>query len=68
VGFTVSGYDWRMALAASLIIAAVTFALCAAGVLLGRRFGTRLAGKAQWLGGSILIAIGIEILITGLVG
>lgn len=67
VGFTISDYDWLMALNCCLIIAAVTFLLCMIGILIGRRFGTKLAGKASILGGVILIAIGIEIFVSGLI-
>ena len=35
------------------------------GILIGRRFGTCMAGKASILGGVILIIIGLEIFITG---
>ena len=66
VGFTISQYGWGEALAASAIIAAVTFGICIGGVLLGRRFGTRLAGGASILGGAILIFIGLEIFIKNL--
>ncbi|MCC8182106.1 MAG: manganese efflux pump MntP family protein [Clostridiales bacterium] len=66
VGFTIAEYNWLMALVAALIIAAVTFAICMVGLAIGERFGTRLAGKAQILGGVILIAIGLEIFITGI--
>ena len=65
VGFTIAEYDWMFAAAESLIIGIVTFGLCAAGVRLGGRIGTRLAGKAGILGGIILIGIGIEIFVTG---
>lgn len=65
VGFTIAGYGWLMAFAAALIIAAVTFVICMAGLLIGKKFGTKLSNKAQILGGVILIAIGIEIFITG---
>ena len=65
VGFTISEYDWMMALAASVIIAAVTFVLCMAGLHVGKKFGTKLAGKASILGGVILIGIGLEIFLTG---
>ncbi len=68
VGFTIADYNAFMALIASLIIAAVTYVICMAGLYLGRKFGTRLAGKAGILGGVILILIGIEIFVTGLVG
>ena len=64
VGFTIADYDWVMALAASLLIATVTFVICMAGLCLGRKFGTKLAGKASILGGVILIGIGLEIFIS----
>lgn len=67
VGFTIADYDWVMALTESLIICAITFAICVAGVLIGRKFGTKLSNKAQILGGIILIAIGLEIFITGII-
>jgi putative Mn2+ efflux pump MntP len=61
VGFTISDYTAVMALGASFIIGAVTFFICFAGLKLGTKFGTKLAGNAKILGGIILIAIGIEI-------
>ncbi len=66
VGFTISDYNFSAALTASLVIAAVTFVLCIFGLLIGRRFGTKLAGKASIIGGVILIAIGLEIFLTGI--
>ncbi len=66
VGFTIAEYDWIMALTASLIIAAVTFVICTAGLVIGKKFGTKLSNKADILGGVILIAIGLEIFITGI--
>ena len=68
VGFTISEYGWLMALVCSLIIAVVTFFLCAAGLSLGTKFGTKLSGKASILGGVILIGIGLEIFVTGVFG
>ena len=68
VGFTISEYGWGMALVCSLIIAVVTFFLCAAGLSLGKKFGTKLSGKASVLGGVILIGIGLEIFVTGVFG
>ena len=65
VGFTIAEYGWLMALVCALIIAAVTFVICMGGLLIGRKFGTRLAGKASILGGVILILIGLEIFLTG---
>lgn len=65
VGFTIAEYSLPMAVAAVLIIAVVTFFLCLAGLLIGKKFGTKLANKAQILGGVILITIGLEIFLTG---
>lgn len=65
VGFTIADYTFPAALVESLIIGVVTFAICIAGLFLGRKFGTKLAGKASILGGSILILIGLEIFIKG---
>ena len=65
VGFTISEYGWLMALAASIIIAVVTFFICMAGLRIGKKFGTKLSGKASILGGIILIGIGLEIFISG---
>ena len=68
VGFTIADYHAPMALAASLIIAAVTFLICAAGVKIGKVFGTKLARHASVLGGVILIGIGIEIFVSSFIG
>ena len=68
VGFTIEQYYVSQALAASLIIGGLTFVICSCGLRIGQRFGTRLAGKASILGGIILIGIGIEIFITGILG
>ena len=66
VGFTIADYGFAAALVSALIIASVTFVLCLGGLALGKRFGTRLAGRASILGGVILIGIGIEIFLKGL--
>ena len=68
VGFTISEYGWFMALVYSLIVAAVTFFICEAGLAIGKKFGTKLSGKASVLGGVILIGIGLEIFISGIMG
>lgn len=65
VGFTIAGYGFAMALVCALIVAFVTFLLCMTGLLIGKKFGTRLSNKAALLGGSILIVIGIEIFVSG---
>ena len=51
VGFTIADSSWPAALTEALII--------------GKFFGTKLAGKASILGGVILIAIGLEIFLKG---
>ncbi len=66
VGFTISEYDLLQALVACLLIGAVTFGICLGGVLLGKTVGTKLSNKASILGGVILIGIGIEIFLTGI--
>lgn len=66
VGLTFANDGFSGALSASLIIMAVTFAICLAGLYLGRKIGTALSGKASILGGIILIGIGIEIFISSL--
>lgn len=64
VGFTISNYELIMAITCAVIIAVVTFGICVAGLYIGKKAGTKLAGKAGILGGSILIIIGLEIFIS----
>ncbi len=66
VGFAIASYLWYMALAASLIIAVVTFVICVAGLIAGKRIGTAISGRAVIVGGVLLILIGIEIFIRGM--
>jgi len=68
VGLDTASYDVLHALICSLIIAIVTFFICLVGVLIGRKVGDKLSGKSSILGGVILIGIGLEIFITGLLG
>jgi putative Mn2+ efflux pump MntP len=65
VGVTFSLLEVSLALAVS-IIGMVTFGLSWLGVFLGKRFGYLLGRKAEILGGLILIAIGVKILIEHL--
>ncbi len=67
VGFTIAELGFTQALTECVIIGAVTFLICMVGLVLGKTLGTRLAGKASILGGVILIAIGIEIFVTGVI-
>lgn len=65
VGFTISEYSVVEALIASVIIAVTTYGICMAGLLIGKKVGTKLSNKAAILGGVILIGIGIEIFVKG---
>lgn len=66
VGFTIADYRWLEAVLSCLLIGAVTFVICFIGLMLGKKAGTKLAGKADILGGIILIFIGLEIFISGI--
>ncbi len=68
VGFAIAEYSALDALAASLIIAAVTLAVCLFGVKIGRKAGVLLSSRAAILGGCILIFIGLEIWIRAMLG
>ena len=68
VSFAAGGIS-RLAdmLAACLIIALSTFVICVAGFFIGQRFGKLLAGKAEIIGGIILIGIGIKMLVETII-
>ena len=68
VGFTIAEYEFLKAFVAVLIIAFVTFLLCLFGIRLGKTMGMKFSGKATAFGGIILILIGLEIFITGIIG
>ncbi len=65
VGFTIAEYKIIQALVCAAIIAIVTFFICVAGIVIGKKVGTKMSNKAQILGGVILIGIGIEIFVSG---
>ena len=65
VGLTLATYRAVDALLAALIIAVVTYLICRAGLLIGRRFGVLLGARARVLGGVVLIGVGLEIFIRG---
>lgn len=67
VGFTIADYKLTQAIISTLIIGGITFMICTAGIMIGKKFGTKLANKASIFGGVILILIGIEIFITGII-
>lgn len=66
VGFTIADYQLLEAILACLLIGIVTFLICFVGLAIGKKAGTKLAGKADILGGAILIFIGLEIFISHL--
>jgi len=68
VGFEIGEYGIIEALAAVGIIALITFVICFFGIIIGKTFGTKLSCKATIFGGVILIAIGVEIFLTGILG
>lgn len=67
VGFTIEKYSFSSALIACLIILVVTFAICVAGLIIGKNVGNKYSKSAQIIGGIILISIGIEIFIKGVI-
>ena len=66
VGFKIVEYNFTEALVSAVVIALVTFVICFAGVILGKKTGTLLSGKANILGGAILIIIGLQILLDSI--
>lgn len=67
VGFAIAHYNLVSAVLAAVIIGAVTFVICMGGLAIGKKAGTKLTWKASILGGVILLFIGLEIFITGVV-
>lgn len=66
VGFTLSSFSALKAFCASVIIALVTFLICFSGLLLGKKVGERLSGRAEIVGGAILVIIGLEIFLKNI--
>ena len=48
------------------VIGLFTFGLCIGAVFLGKAIGNKLADKAGLFGGLVLVAIGVKLLIEGL--
>lgn len=53
-------------LSSSSIIGITTFALSFIGVMLGNRFGVKYKSKAEFVGGTILVLMGVKILLEHL--
>lgn len=67
VGIIMVDYKIIELIVALSLIGITTFILSFIGVLLGRKFGVLLNNKASILGGIILIIIGLEIFISGII-
>ena len=67
VGLTFALYPDVNIVPAISIIGAVTFVICAGGVLIGHKFGAKFKSKAEFCGGLVLIIIGLKLLIEGLI-
>ena len=66
-GFTIAEYGILSALLCAGIISVVTFLICIVGLLIGKKVGDKLSTKAQIFGGIILIGIGLEIFVSGMI-
>lgn len=67
VGFTIADYNATQAVISSAIIAVETYGICLTGIVIGKKAGTKLAGKAGIVGGLILILLGFEILLSNII-
>lgn len=63
VGISLAALPNVSVIVACVLIGATAYALSIAGYMLGKRFGTRLSGKAQVVGGLILVGVGLKIFI-----
>ncbi|MEG0391262.1 MAG: manganese efflux pump, partial [Anaerovoracaceae bacterium] len=55
-------------LTAASLIAGTTFVIAIIGVEVGTIFGAKYKAKAEFVGGLVLIAIGLKVLISHLIG
>ena len=65
VGFTISEYGWLMALAASLIIAVVTFFICMAGLRIGKSLAPSSPARHPFWAASSSLALVWKFLFPG---
>ena len=65
-GITFSNYQIYEALICVGLIGIITFVICMFGIYIGKKSKTILACYADLVGGIILLAIGLEIFITGI--
>ena len=67
-GLTFSNYTINQALICVSIIGIITFIICIFGFYLGKKTGVLFANKADIIGGVILIIIGLDIFLKGIIG
>lgn len=67
VGFTIAELSFVPAFIESFIIGITTMAISYFGILIGKKFGTKFEKPASIMGGIILILIGIEIFVEGVI-
>ena len=65
-GVDMESYNFPEALISVSIIATLTFGICLGGLIIGRKGGSFMSGKAGILGGAILVFIGLEIFVSKL--
>ena len=68
VGFTIAEYSFIQAFASSLIIGVVTLVICLIGLIFVKKIGNKFSSIATIIGGVILILIGIEVFVRGIIG
>ena len=67
VGITFALYPDVNIVSAISVIGIVTFVICSGGVFIGHKFGAKFKSKAEFLGGVVLVIIGLKLLIEGLI-
>lgn len=67
VGFTIAEYDALNAILACGIIGIVTLCFCMIGLFFGKKISKRFSSYAELIGGIILVGIGLEIFISGMI-
>lgn len=67
VGFTIAEYDVIKAIISCSIIGVVTLGFCIAGLFFGKKISSKFSSYAELIGGIILIGIGLEIFISGMI-
>ena len=68
IGVVIANYTIVEALVCAGIIAVITFALSFVSTNIGKKFGYKFESSAELISGIILILIGLEIWLTGLIG